>query len=424
LGEAGDVHYYWIDSRAFRQARGKGLGSNFAACLGHWWAAMRHDGLDRELDQQIHLVLARCYPVVSQAKSMQDVYIDAHLAHVEATKEGSLPALSPEVLAEVEAAAARRDRSAVKQLLDDVFERQAPPAREMPAFQEALRHWAGNGVVALRRDDLNWRAESGSHLFRWLQDVEKELAKYRRRGGQPRVRQFANMFSYEAKVAFYTSYSNAWVDLIPWLRLHQNLDPVSERFLRLWHHQNQPIEIAYRPTAGGLAPRPGPGVIPDVFAGQVLALHPLSAFVMNDPTLRTMVGRFLVDPEFEAIMATRRAEESATYWGLVQAVLTAAAMYRQQRMNASERRGVRVKAGEATRALSGGAEMLPENRAFEEYAAARKLRCGCGDRLHYQGHEPVPGSDDCVRVRYACSTCSRSQTHKVTAEALRQFLIG
>jgi hypothetical protein len=423
-----------MDSRAFRQQRGRALAPNYAACLGHWWAAMRHRGLDRDLDQQVHLVLARCYPLVCQSKSLQDVYLDAHLAAFDDAESYSPPALPTDAQDAIRAAVAGRDRAGVTKFLDEVFERQAPPAREMPAFQEAFRHWAGNGVVALRKDDLDWRAEPGSHLARWLHQVEGELAKYRRRGGQPRVRRFANMFSYEAKVSFYTCYSNAWVDLIPWLQAHRDLDSVSERFLRLWSCQNQPVELHRGGTPGGLVdpslpgiswrvPRPGPPALPDAFAGQVLGLHPLSTFVMHDPALLALIGRFLAAPEFGAVVATRRAEESAAYWGVVQAVLTAAALYRQQRQATEEGRGTRTCAGEATQSVRSSAEMLPEGRAFEEYAAARKLRCGCGSPLHYRGHQSSPGADDRVRVRYGCPACERTQTHTVTEEALREVLL-
>jgi hypothetical protein len=440
-----------MDSRAFRQQRGRALAPNYASCLGHWWAAMGREGMHADLDQQVHLVLARCYPLVCQSKSLQDVYVDAHLASTDGPVRDNPPALPLDVQAAIQAAVARRDRTVVQQMLDEVFERQSPPTRELPAFQEALQHWAGNGVAALRKDGLDWWAGPGSHLAHWLDQVEKELKQYRRRGGQPRVRQFANLFAYQAKVSFYTCYSNAWIDLIPWLRQHQNLDPTSERFLRLWHYQNQPIEVLQGRSASGLVyptpgqvrhfqlqgadkpdcanvlgpePRSGTSALPDVFTGQVLSLHPLSAYVMNDPLLATLVGRFLVAPEYDAVMATQNATESGGYWGMVEAVLTAAALYRQQRQNGNQRRAVWIKGGEATRNLKGGAEALSERQAFEDYAAAQKLGCACGGRLHYQGHEPVPQADDLLRVHYRCAACPRTQTHVVTQEDLREVLLG
>ena len=197
------------------------------------------------------------------------------------------------------------------------------------------------------------------------------MTKYRRRGGQPRVRQFANLFSYECKVSFYTCFSNAWIDLIPWLAGS-----------RVWTRQPAlPAGVALPEparrvtagrTAGGLVyptlagvralpaipggprppglvwrvPPPGPAAVPDVFAGQVLSLHPLSAYVMRDPLLRVLVGRFLIAPEFDPVIAARRADDSAAYWGLVEAVLMAAVLYRRQRQETADRRGVRNCAGD------------------------------------------------------------------------------
>src|SRR5262249_23571423 len=115
----------------------------------------------------------------------------------------------------------------------------------------------------------------------------------------------------------YTCYANAWVDIIPCLQKDHGLDPVSERFLRLWHHQNQAIEIPHGRTAGGIyypthvrydfflagadgqvipkriclpTERVGPTHVPDVFSGQILSLHPLSGFFMKDPALCAVAG--------------------------------------------------------------------------------------------------------------------------------------
>jgi hypothetical protein len=74
------------------------------------------------------------------------------------------------------------------------------------------------------------------------------LKKLRKRGGQDRTRLFINMFSYECKVSFYLCYACAWLGLIPWLVANQGLDPMTERFLRFWHYQNQPTEDPSAPT--------------------------------------------------------------------------------------------------------------------------------------------------------------------------------
>src|SRR5262249_28247822 len=138
-----------------------------------------------------------------------------------------------------------------------------------------------------------------------------------------------DLFSYECKVSFYRCFANVWVDLIPWLRENRDLDEVSERFLRVWHMQNQPIE------------QPDGRVIPDVFGGQVLSLHPLSGFFMKDPALCTIAGRFFLSDAYERAMVQGRAEDCAEYWEFVGAILTAAGLYRQALDRQAERRGVR-----------------------------------------------------------------------------------
>ena len=84
---------------------------------------------------------------------------------------------------------------------------------------------------------------------------------------------FPYMFSYECKVAFYLCCTAAWCGLVPWLVQNRGINATSERFLRLWHNQNQP-----RDDDGGVS-----GGARDVFCGQV-ALHPLSGVVLTLPS--------------------------------------------------------------------------------------------------------------------------------------------
>ena len=142
-----------------------------------------------------------------------------------------------------------------------------------------------------------------------MSEIDYWMYKFRKRC-QPRVRAFINFFSYQAKASFYLCYANFWKSLLPWLREHHGLDDLSFRLLSLWHNQNQPIEIPEGRTSGGIwyptrrgarllypredgtvkingrimrLPRIGPEVIPDVFSGQVLALHPLTWFLFYGP---------------------------------------------------------------------------------------------------------------------------------------------
>ena len=318
LGDSVTVQYYWLDSRMFRQITQDASADNFQNCVGHWAASLRSMGIGDDLDQQIHYVMALCYPLVSNRKSLQDVYRDAYLAPGRINAAGPLPKA---VRRRVQDIAASQDRLQVQAELDHVLGRFTPPGRVLPLLREAFRHWVGKGVALLR-------SEGNAGLEQYLEEVDYWLGKYRKRSGCW-VRHFINMFAYEAKVSFYRCFANIWVDLIPWLREHRGLDEASERFLRFWHHQNQPLEIPHGQTLGGIhypthgratvsakrrgkqpvsesltwvTPRIGPPHVQDVFSGQVLSLHPLSAFFMKDPKACAAAGSFLTSGAYEDVM--------------------------------------------------------------------------------------------------------------------------
>ena len=252
LGPAGTIQYYWIDSKPLRGTGDGGAAGAIRPFVDHWWASMMGIGRGRDLEQQIGLVLARCHEVFLRDKGPQAVYRDAHPR--EGRTREFATSLDDEVRVRIGRVVASRDRAAVAAELDRTLGRSGPPDRELPAFRRAFEHWVGRGVVAFRL-----RGEDG--LVRFLGEVAEWSARYRRKGGHPRVRLFVNLFAYEAKVAFYRCYANAWVDLIPWIAGRRGLDTMSERFLRVWHNQNQPVEVPagrtgcglYMPTGGGRA---------------------------------------------------------------------------------------------------------------------------------------------------------------------------
>ena len=111
----------------------------------------------------------------------------------------------------------------------------APHGRIRSDSPGPFKHGPTEGVNAYR--------EAGHEgIIRWLNAVDYWMHKYRKRC-PPRVRAFINFFSYQAKVSFYVCYANFWASLIPWLQQNHGLDEISTRFLRMWHNQNQPIEI-------------------------------------------------------------------------------------------------------------------------------------------------------------------------------------
>jgi hypothetical protein len=243
LGDYGTVQYYWMDSSQFRDLRAEASAANFRSVIGFWAAAVHEMGLQHDPDQQVHYVLAVCYSLLGRCKGQQHVYRDAYLAP-DSVRVGA-DSLPDDVRQRIRDVVHSRDRFQVQQELDAALGRSEPPAKVMPLLQEACRRWVGKGVALLRR-------QGKDGLEQFLRETDSWLARYRKRGGHAWVRRFLDLFTYECKAAFYTCYANAWVGLIPWLCAHRGLDQLSERFLRLWHNQNQPIEIPHGRTPGGV----------------------------------------------------------------------------------------------------------------------------------------------------------------------------
>lgn len=440
LGSYGTVQYYWMDSSQFRDINSEASAANFRNCIGHWVAAMQASGCWDEVDQQIHFVCAMCFALVGRSKGMQDVYHDAYLASTSCNPERmSLP---DEVRQRINDLVRDQNRFEVQRELDQALGRFEVPPRVMPALQEAFRWWVGRGVVALRR-----HGDTG--FDRFLQEIDYWLAKLRKRSDRW-VRHFLNLFAYEAKVSFYTCYANVWVDLIPWLQKHRNLDELSTRFLGLWHNQNQPIELPHGRTLGGLyyptagrvtvvepnrngrpVPRSlrwrteqiGPTHVRDVLSGQVLSLHALSGFFMKDPALCALAGRFFTCDRYEEEMRRARAENCPEYWAFVGAIVTAAHLYRAAREEQERCRGVFVRDGETVAGATEQAQDYGNAALLEEFAAAHQICCpSCGGAVRFRRFWPA-NAKGCVRAKYSCRRCRKSFIKTLDGESLATWLI-
>jgi hypothetical protein len=438
LGPYGRIQYYWMDNSQFRNIRSEASCANFRNCLGHWSAAMRSSGLGGDLDQQIHYVTALCYPLVCRNKSMQSVYRDSHL--LPSTVDPAGASLAEDVRDRISDIVRARDRFQLQRELDLTLGRFEVPAKVLPALREAFRRWVGNGVTLMLR-------KGNVGLEQFLAEANNWLAKYRKMGGHVRVRQFINLFAYEAKASFYRCYANAWIDLISWLRKHQGLDPLSERFLRFWHNQNQPIEVPHGRTPGGIIYptqhgvtvwEPGPGGafarrtiitrtehigpthLQDVFSGQVLSLHPLSGFFMKDPGLCAIAGKFFALDNYDKIMDSGRVGTSPEYWDLIGAILTAAHLYRLAVDRQGERRGHRRPAGgDADRAIARDDAPPIESTLWEEYAAAQGFVCKtCGAALRFVRSELPPAASEEATLHFCCGQCKRAASLRVRRDEL------
>lgn len=376
---------------------------------------MRLMGWEDDPHEQVHYLAARCYPLLASGKAVQAIYRHARIRPIlDDRYESNIPeaiSLPDEAVARIKRTVEGRDIAGVRRELDETLEWRGPAnVAEKRAFHEEFVPWILDGMDALCLGD-----EEGVEQF--LKDVKSRLGRRRRRGGIDSERHFLNMFEYEVKTNFYLCYANAWIDLVPWLREHRGLDPVSERFLKFWHHQDQPLDG----ELDGIGdPRPA-------FSGQVLALHPASAFFMSDPALLEFAGRYFGTEAAEAVEKTGRADGIDAYWDLVRAILVSAHQYRQVDRDLAGRRGASTRTNRdeavADRPGAAGPLEIPVDAAesLEQFLASRGDRCRCGGdlghvRIHRDGADPGRCS-----VNVACRSCRGKSTLGVDDRELQEW---
>lgn len=443
LGEFGTVQYYWMDSSQFRSLRTAAEAANFRAVVGFWYAGMQHEGVHNDLDNQIHYILAVTYALVCRRKSLQNIVLDAYLLP-DSSRHSSSASLPQDIRDRIHEVAESRDRMRVQEEVGRLLKKFTVPQQMLPPLQEAFRRWVGRGVVFMRQHGDNGVEQFLVDADYWMQKLRKKSDRW--------VRHFLDLFAYECKAAFHTCYANAWVGLLPWLREHRGLDDHSERFMRLWHYQNQPIEIPHGRTAGGIhyptrrgiafqenndgqrqrrqqslsvaTEQIGPTHVPDVLLGQVLSLHPLSAFFMKDPALCAIAGRFFTSDAYLDAQNPRLIRHCSEYWQLIEAILTATHVYRQ---------AVNRQAGERGTRTSDGAEEWATHRAddlniapvFEDYARGHRLKCSqCGGGQRYVQYTSPVDDHAPVQVDFSCVDCGHRNSHQVALSDLEPWLKG
>jgi hypothetical protein len=439
LGSGGPVQYYYMLLTDIRGNDPTQEISNFRSCIGFWWAAMHESGLENDWEQQRHMVMATCYALINRNKSLQDVYLDA-LPRPDSVDPDSL-SIPQETQERIRDVINRRERAGVKRELDHALATYHPSPEDIVGFAKAFQTWADNGVNAYCHS-----GEEG--VIGWLQAVDYWLYKYRKRC-PPRVRAFVNFFSYQAKVSFYVCYANFWARLIPWLQEHHGLDDLSARLLRLWHNQNQPVEIPEGKTSEGIwyptrrgarllypredgkvkingmwidMPRIGAEVIPDVFSGQILALHPLTWFLFSDPALCETVGLFLRTWEFDTVAQGRATQDCVLYWEMIGAILTAAHLYRIAHDEFENRRGVHETGGDVVDTVT--IDDAPSPQAFMDYyISSRNLRCQCGSRYTCGTMEPATEEQKSREVPLICRDCGHRDSILVTEAEIQELLV-
>jgi hypothetical protein len=398
FGAAGRAPCFWMDGRQFR---GKSLGPNFRACIDLWWTAVEVAGAADDDDNLTNLVFAECFSVVNTARTLQEIYRDAQL-HRNADRQFAVVKvggqrrvkgertqfLANEEVLRLQQLAARRDAKAIRAELEGLFLGELPSAEEMPAYRKDAEDWIGKGISAFRTAGHAGLRNHVNTVGRWIQ-------KYRKQGNRDRHRRFVNMFSYECKVSLYLCYAAAWVGLIQQLDADRRLNETGKRFMQLWHHQNQPTEDESAKPGGNR----------DAFCGQVLALHPLSGIVMNDPRYLITIGRWLAHPDYQLLHRSNRVASCPEYWeNVVATILVAAHEYEHSRERWEATRGnvafsdsnavARAKRDDG----EGSAALL-----FEDFAAKRKLRClQCGLELTYSSYAYPEEGEGRVLVAFRC----------------------
>ena len=215
-------------------------------------------------------------------------------------------------------------------------------------------------------------------------------------------------------MSIFTCFANLWIDLIPWLQQNRNLDLTSERFLRFWHYQHTQEAL----------PEQGP-YDSDVFSGQILSLHPLSAFFMNDPALRAVAGRFFATDAWNDVFE-RNNVNRPEYQALIRAILHAANTYRQAYRSQSESRSGRdvqlvndtsiIATDTAPMSAMDMEEMLVRAASNLGFVCSQ-----CGAALIAIRISTPPDSDACVMAG-SCSQCSAECSRHVSYDQFQESL--
>lgn len=440
LGPAGPVQYYYMPVSRLRDNDPIEEVSNFRSCIGFWYAATHAAQGDAQLARQANYVLAICYALVNRDKGTQRIYRDALLRPRSFSPEKLQ--LPKELTDGIRKAVASQDRDAVLRELDDALGAARLTAEDRIGSARAMDHWVGRGVGQLR-------ATGHEGLRAWLGDINQWIKRFRKRS-HGRMRTFLDVFATECKLSFYLCYSNFWIGLLRWLEVNRQLDPMSRRFLSIWHFQNRPVEIphgrtrngiVYPTAAGRIVTIPdgsggshisrfewktdhvGPEVIPDVFRGNVLALHPLNWVLLSRNELREKVGGCISSSAFDEAMRTGRVENFTDYWDMIDAVLTAAHLYRIAQLQYESKRSRKSTRERPAAVEPSIADDVATDILLGDCIDSLRRRCRCGGLYRYIAREVPVAKGAVVIVPVACDQCGASSLLKVERQTIEAFLL-
>ena len=430
LGTAGTIDYYYMPSSELRaKATHAGI-TNFHSILEHFWCILNSAGINDD-EQIADYLLATSYALVGTDKSVQKIYRDSFLKPRSFRPDKLL--LPDETREHIRDIISGRRKAVIRQELATVFEATQLTEEDEVASSLAMENWLGCGI-----DRFRHRGRDGA--IEWLKDVNKWYKSFRKSSPE-RVQTFLRVFAYEAKVSFYHKYTNFWISVLKWLEQDRDLDLMSRRFLSLWHNQNRRGEIELSPAMSGAtsvlgkAQKSGPfdgrlveggtrEIIPDVFCGQVLALHPLNWILLDRPELCQLVGQFVTSPKFDQAMESGQVDDLEEYWGMVEAVLTAAHLYQLEHLN--QESGRRQPTAGLTivpeTQASPGVETLTPEAHLLEYVESLEDRCVCGGN-YVLGSGTLPlARNHKVAIPVICKSCQRRSQIEKTQHDMEKFL--
>jgi len=428
-----EIQYCWMDPTRLRDKTSpEGIG-NIRSTIALFREAVRCRWDNDEQDLR-HVAAAFAYLITRSDKSTQRVLRDAFPSQsvTARQKTGEFP-LSDEDTDRLTEIVARRDRFAVAEELDRTLGYTPLSPEDLEGHQSTFESWIGEGVAALRSD-------RGSEVSRWYHSLESEIRSLRKKKGDQH-RAFLNAFAYECKASFYHCYANAWASqLLPWLIWHRELDAVSQRFLAFWNCQQRPAEIPHGVSAGGIlyptqvsetilgpdgkvfgascpTERIGPNHHPAVFRGQILALHPLSAFFMNDPACCLEAGRFFATDAHDFVFEQRGEQLCSEYWDLVRCILLSALRYRdaQQAYEDKRRKSCPPKVCSAETSKSAGCPLTSnqdlQSRVCAELIRKRNKLCPkCRVPLEFRSAPTSKNQGKSLSVQIVCGECQTAQS--------------
>lgn len=401
------IHYYWIDHGLLRETAANRSVNLCDRIVDFWRQAMIEAGAFDQPEQLESYLLARCYRVLSRNRGMQQVFRDAHLGHHVDRSDSSTEAVerSDAIRGRIRGVQGRQDIELLRNEIAAIFDWQPVPVEHREELHCFLDNWLGSGFRSMSENPETGVEEFVGTVEYW----DNRFGNSSRT--DPVIRIFRNRFAFESKCAFNTCYTQLWSKLIFRLLEVQSLDAVSARFLCFWQMQN-PSTVTEN-AQGQLTGEP------DVFFGQILALHPLSGHFMQHSELLAAAGRFFGSDAWQAVFENGD-HGRQEYWDMIEGIRIAGHLYvsddaTQQQLRRQRESLLPVPELVVARAV----DQTVEFELLDSCAAELGLRCTtCGSALQDLAFSVADGNG-ITRLSGQCGRCSRESTMDVTFDQLR-----